>query len=111
MSSLLSSRLYDQTTFYQAFEKDLRDARHSVLIESLFITTKRMAQLMPLLLKLRRKGVQVIVNTRCPLEHYDEYRPLATSAVVEMQKLGVNVLYTGKHHRKLAIIDGEILWE
>jgi hypothetical protein len=28
-----------------------------------------------------------------------------------MQELGVIVLYTVKLHRKLAVIDGEILWE
>ena len=28
-----------------------------------------------------------------------------------MQEIGIKVFYTIKHHRKLAIIDEEILWE
>jgi hypothetical protein len=28
-----------------------------------------------------------------------------------LQSIGVEVLYTGGHHRKLAIIDRQILWE
>jgi hypothetical protein len=28
-----------------------------------------------------------------------------------MQDIGITVLYTVRHHRKLAIIDSEILWE
>lgn len=111
MNSLLVSRLYDQNTFYKAFEKDLRKARHSVLIESPFITIKRFEYLLPILRKLRARGVQVIVNTRSPEEHEGEYRYQTTCAVNEMLRLDVTVLFTGKLHRKLAIIDNEILWE
>jgi len=42
MNSLFSSRLYNQNTFYDAFIKDLRKAKSLVIIESLFITEKRM---------------------------------------------------------------------
>jgi quercetin dioxygenase-like cupin family protein len=37
MNSLLSSRLYDNETFYRAFEKDLRHATERVIIERLHI--------------------------------------------------------------------------
>ena len=111
MNSLLSSRLYDQNTFYPAFTKDLRRARHNVLIESPFITLKRFENLLPILCRLRARGVQVVVNTRSPEEHQGEYCNQAASAVIEMHRLGVTVFFTGKHHRKLAIIDKEILWE
>ncbi len=111
MNSLLSSRLYDQNTFYPAFTKDLQRARHSVLIESPFITTKRFEYLLPILRKLRARGAQVIVNTRCPEEHEGEYRYQSTLAVSELHRLGATILFTGKLHRKLAIIDKEILWE
>jgi len=111
MNSLLTSQLYDHTTFYKAFEKDLKRAHYSVLIESPFITEKRMNELLPLLSLLRYRGIQTIVNTRSPVEHEVEYRRQAALAVSDMLNLGVIVLYTGKHHRKLAIIDSEILWE
>lgn len=111
MNNLISSRLYDHNTFYKAFEKDLKGARYSVLIESPFITSRRMDHLLPILRRLRRKDVRVVVNTRSPEEHDGEYRYQAATALFAMQKLGVVVLYTGKHHRKLAIIDNGILWE
>lgn len=106
-----NSALFDNNTFYRAFERDLRRARQSVIIESPFITSRRMEHLLPILLKLRRKGVRVVVNTRCPEEHNEEYAIQAEDAVVVMQDLGVRVFYTVKHHRKLAVIDDEILWE
>ena len=106
-----NSALFDNNTFYKAFERDLRRARHSVIIESPFITRRRMEHLLPLLMKLRRNGVRIVVNTRNPEEHNEEYAIQAENAVVAMQDIGIKVLYTVKHHRKLAIIDEEVLWE
>lgn len=111
MNDLLSSRLYDNTNFYKTFKKDLNRARLSVIIESPFITTKRIEELLPILRKLRQRGVRITVNTRDPKEHDAEYEYQARCAVYAMQELDVTVLYTVKHHRKLAIIDSEILYE
>ncbi|MFO0971376.1 MAG: phospholipase D-like domain-containing protein [Candidatus Saccharimonadales bacterium] len=106
-----NSELFDSDSFYKAFERDLRSAKHSVIIESPFITSRRMEYLLPILIKLRRNGVRVVVNTRDPKEHNEEYAIQAEDVIATMQEIGVKVLYTVKHHRKLAIIDGEILWE
>ena len=106
-----NSALFDNSTFYKAFERDLRRARQSVIIESPFITRRRMEHLLPILTKLCRKGVQIVVNTRNPEEHNEEYAVQADDAVAAMQDIGIKVLYTVKHHRKLAIIDEEVLWE
>lgn len=106
-----NSALFDNNTFYEAFERDLRRARHSVIIESPFITRRRMEHLLPLLTKLRRKGVRIVINTRNPREHNEEYAIQAVDAIADMQDIGIKVLYTVKHHRKLAIIDKEVLWE
>lgn len=106
-----NSTLFDNNTFYRAFERDLRRARQSVIIESPFITSRRMEHLSPIFAKLRRKGVRIVVNTRNPEEHNEEYAVQAENAVAAMQDMGIKVLYTVKHHRKLAIIDVEVLWE
>ena len=106
-----NSALFDNNTFYKAFERDLRHARQSIIIESPFITRRRMEHLLPMFTKLRHKGVRIVVNTRNPEEHNEEYAVQAENAVAAMQNIGVKVLYTVKHHRKVAIIDVEILWE
>lgn len=109
-SSTGGVRMYDEQSFYRAFEKDLYSARKSVIIESPFITLRRIEELLPVVIKLRRKGVSVTVNTRNPIEHDEEYEMQALIAVEKLQGLGVKVLYTVKHHRKLAIIDGMVAW-
>jgi len=111
MNSFISSRLYNNETFYVAFTSDLRNAKRSVIIESPFITAKRMNGMTLILRGLRRAGVSIIVNTRNPDEHDAEYAAQAVRAISTMQDMGFTVLYTVKHHRKLAIIDGELLWE
>lgn len=106
-----STSLYDQNTFYKAFERDLVSARQEVIIECPFITERRMNVLLPIFAKMRRRNVKVIVNTRNPDEHDGDYRYQAINAVAAMQDLGIIVLYTVGHHRKLAIIDRRVVYE
>jgi phosphatidylserine/phosphatidylglycerophosphate/cardiolipin synthase-like enzyme len=111
MNSLSSSKLYDNETFYKAFKKVLENTHRSVLIESPFIATRRMDNLFPVLRRLRQQGVHIVVNTRKPEENDNGYGLQTIYAIQAMQQMGILVLYTVKHHRKLAIIDSEILWE
>lgn len=108
--AICASRLYDNTTFYRVFINDLQYATRCVYIESPFITKKRVDDILPVLSTLRKRGVPITVNTRHPEEHNGAYINQAYDAIAEMQTLGVRVLYTVKHHRKLAIID-DTLWE
>jgi len=105
------SGLYDQNTFDKQFLKDIARARNSLVIESPFIRVNRVEQLIPVIAKLRRRGVSVIINTRSPEEHDDIYETQATDAITMLQNLGVTVLFTVKHHRKIAVIDREVFYE
>lgn len=110
-SETFVSSLYDQETFYKAFLRDVRGCRSQLIIESPFITSKRSRTFMPIFKQLRKRGVRIIINTRRPEEHDGIYAQQAAEAIAMFQTLGVTVLYTGGHHRKLAIIDSEIIWE
>lgn len=96
------STLYDQDTFYRAFMRDLLHSKDEVIIESPFITEKRMRTLLPIFTKLR---------SRNPNEHDGDYYYQALNAIYELQALGVTVLYTAGHHRKLAILDRKVVYE
>ena len=106
-----SSRLYNEQTFYRTFERDLASCNHEVIIESPFMTTRRLKTLLPLFQKLINRGVKVIVNTKPPYEHEDFLHFEAREGIAMLHDVGVEVLYTGGHHRKLAIFDRQILWE
>lgn len=82
------------------------------MIECPFITNRRLNQLLPDLQKLKAQKIRVIVNTRDPQANDDEYhRADAHVAISKLQHLGVQVLFTGGHHRKLVIIDRTVLYE
>ncbi len=91
-------------------QKTWRGARHEVVIESPFISLRRLKYLLPIFRKLARRKVRIIINTK-PSEEQAEYGIQATECIALLQQLGVEVLITGGHHRKLAIIDRQILHE
>lgn len=110
-SDLAISRLYNERTFYRAFEYGLKRCKHEAIIESPFITLRRVDGLLPIIGLLRQRGVVLVINTK-PLEEHDAAtQPQAREALAKLQKIGVKVLVTGGHHRKLAIIDQKILYE
>ena len=109
---IANSDLFDETTFYPAFVADMLNSRREVIIESPFITSERMNTLWPTLRKINNKGVQVVIVTRDPREHEETYDVQAEKEIQMCEQEGIHVLLcTGNHHRKLAIIDREIVWE
>jgi len=109
---LLNSKLFNEDTFYPAFLKDLNKCHSELIIECPFITYKRLNHLLPTLQKLKVRKVRIVINTRDPHEHDEKrWRDEAHRALATLQREGIQVLYTGGHHRKLAILDRCILYE
>lgn len=109
-SILPASRLYNQTNFYPAFERDLSNAKLRVVIESPFIASRRFYALLPVLQKALSSGVAIVVNTRDPREHEPLMRAHVEKCVEVLHDIGVTVLYTGALHRKIAFID-DVVYE
>lgn len=107
----LSSKLYDQNTFDNQFMCDLRKARKSVIIESPFLRTARVEKFIPIFHRLKKRGMTILLNTK-PLEEHDEiYKLQVRKSLSLLQSAGVDVIFTVKHHRKLAIIDRQVIYE
>lgn len=111
MLSKYSSCLLDQTNFYKVFNKDIKKTRKLLLIESPFLTTKRVTALLPIFNILIDNGIRIIVNTKPFEEHGPLLQIQATIAIERLQSLGIEVYMTIGHHRKLAVIDDDILYE
>ncbi len=110
-TALSDSRLFNERTFYASFLDDARRCRGELIIESPFMTSKRINRLLPVVRDLRERGVKVVVNTREPQEHDEPMLRESQRGVAALQSLGVEVLFTGGHHRKLVILDRKILYE
>lgn len=111
-NELLKSRLYNETSFYGAFSRDLLNAERSVIIESPYLTEKRALQFVKLFKKLKKRGVRIRINTRNPRHHEKLLEIQAWKAMKILRAHGVKV-YTcnDMRHRKLAIIDDRIMWD
>ena len=111
-NDLVSSSLFDETTFYQKFINDLKRCEKEVIIESPYITNSRAQLLRPIFQNLVDRGIKVYIITRHPQEHEEGLMVQAEGEIAEFEIMGVQVLLcSGNHHRKLAILDRKILWE
>jgi hypothetical protein len=91
--------------------RDLKNCTSEAVIESPFITSNRVASLLPIFDRMRSRNVRIIVNTRHPAEHDAPYGTQTWRAIQRMQDMGIQMLFTGGHHRKLVILDRRVLWE
>lgn len=111
-NKMFKTSLFDETTFYKQFERDLLHAEREVVIESPFITNGRTLKLCSVFEKLISKGVKIYVITRDPKKHLKQMKYQAEEVIEYFERIGVQVFVTtNNHHRKLAIIDRDILWE
>lgn len=109
---LANSKLFDEKTFFPQFINDLHKCQHEVIIESPYITTKRVNNFIPVFQQLLDREVSIYVITRDPKEHDSPMVVEAEKAITTFEFMGVQpLLCLGNHHRKLAILDREILWE
>jgi hypothetical protein len=108
-----NSKLFTQNDFYKHFTHDLIECKNEVIIESPYMTSSRLELLYPVFNKLIGKKVRLHIITRDPVDHDDEYmRDQATNEMLYCMELGINiVLLKGYHHRKIAILDRNVVWE
>jgi hypothetical protein len=72
-NGLVSSSLLNQDTFYGVFKRDLAQAQHEVIIESPFISFKRLNYLLPTFRTLLRHQVRIVINPKHPEEQEASY--------------------------------------
>ncbi len=109
---LLTSQLFDDRSFYKAFIHDLRRSEAEVIIESPYLTKRRAYELAPIFKKLNKRGVKIRINTRIPQHHTRDLCEQSLQAIQILKNLGVRVFVCRDYrHRKVAIIDGTVLWE
>ncbi len=111
-SGLIYSKLFDEKTFYNAFLQDIKNCKKEIIIESPFIASTRMNDFRSVFKKKIERGLKIYIFTRDPQEHEPVMALQAEAEIQFFERIGVQTLIcVGNHHRKLAILDREILWE
>jgi hypothetical protein len=109
---LFLSSLHNEDTFYCQFITDLQNATKEVIIESPFITSKRLNTLLPIFTQLKSKNIAIFIITRDPKEHDKVMAVQSELGIQWFENIGIQVLLeNGGHHRKLAMIDKRITYE
>ena len=107
-----TSLLCNEHSFYEQFMKDLLQAKEEVIVESPYITMKRLKTLMPIFSQLTEKNVTLFIITRDPREHDEVMSVQSERGIRWFENMGIQVLIEGGgHHRKLAMIDKRITYE
>ena len=104
--------LFDEYTFFKAFSKDVKKAKHKVVIESPYITKRRAAEFAGLFLNHARKNLKITILTRNPDHHDGSMILQSIEGIKILRKSGIEVAcFDDLRHRKIALIDDEILWQ
>ncbi len=112
VSDFEKSQLFSETDFYQNFINDLLNAKQEIVIDSPYITKERVRTFAPIFGHLIKKGINIFILTRQPKEHNTIMKYQAIDEIRNFEDIGITVLpFIGYVHRKLAIIDRNILWE
>jgi transcriptional regulator with XRE-family HTH domain len=109
---------YTEETFYEPFYADLWDAVSHVIICSPFIRPYRLDLVLPQLIALLERGVQVCVFLQDPAYNQNTTEEMHSQSPEEFKFLvdklynaGVHVVTRPYIHQKIALIDGKIVYE
>jgi len=99
-----------QVDFYRLLSSDIMKAQNCVIIYSPFITSDRLAFLLPQFQAATEKGVQIFVITKAFSERSKS--ELATIRIIEKQlsEIGIILIHKLRMHEKLVFIDDDITW-
>ncbi|MBY0550802.1 MAG: helix-turn-helix domain-containing protein [Candidatus Obscuribacterales bacterium] len=114
------TQAYNQDTFWIEFEKDLARAQARVIVQSPFVSHRRLQQLKPLFSTLRKKNILICVFLQQPyswgarhqLTAADAERNAEIETALEwFAAAEIHANLRRDIHEKLAIIDNKVLWE
>ncbi len=115
--------IYTQDTFWARFIDDLRMAKALVLIQSPFLSDRRLNEISDILVSLISRGVTVCVFIQEPLywrtwRTKDALSPeiireikATENRIKRLQSLDVHVNLRSNIHEKLAVIDDFVIWD
>ena len=104
------SGIFTEGTFYEAFRKDLMDAKESIVIFSPYITQNGTSRWMDILTHKIAQGIRVRLVARPLGDQGGVLENELEENIRNIIKTGVVVDLRARMHEKFAIIDQEILW-
>jgi predicted RNA-binding Zn-ribbon protein involved in translation (DUF1610 family) len=102
--------IFDEAMFERALERDISDAKQSVVIFSGYITPTRVGKLGDLFRAKIAEGVKIRCVTRPPQTNGSIPQPQGREALNMLEGIGVTVDCRAKIHQKVCLVDNRIVW-
>lgn len=103
--------VFNQDTFYENFTRDLADAQFQVLLQSPFLSTRRIKDLQRQLRACTQRGVRVCIFVQALRRGDSTQQESLDEAARYLVSLGGHVTFRPRIHEKLAVIDETVLWD
>lgn len=105
-----ANSIYDFETYVKIYEKDLAEAKESVVISSPTLSTKKVHRLIDMMSQKYEAGVKITIVTW----HHDVYKygrdDVPMELLEELRKAGFEVRFMSETCERFAVIDDEIVW-
>lgn len=101
---------FKASEFRAALERDLHEAKKSVVVFSGFVTVKAVERLLPILLAKRAQGVRIRCVTRPPANNGSMGHDQGGAALRLLKDAGVAVDTRWGLHEKAVVVDEEVVW-
>lgn len=102
--------IFDGKSYFEPLMEDLRKAKSSILISSMYVSGKRLKEMKELLIEKFREGVWITLNIR-PLNEYSEvHRKGLSEVLLDLEENGIFVCYTKENYLKFVMMDHELIW-
>lgn len=99
-----------QVDFYRLLANDLCNAQQRTIIYSPFITTNRLAFLLPQIQAAIERGVQIYVITKAHSERSKTEMSTIRKTEAQLSEVGAVVIHKLRMHEKLVFIDDDVTW-
>lgn len=110
LESTTERLIVTQELFYKYLFSDLKSAKYEITIYSPFITSSRLAYILPQLQAAVERGVMVYIITKTLQERNENELPVYRDLEKTLSIVGANVIHKLRMHEKLVFIDENIVW-
>ena len=99
-----------QADFFRLLSSDLSRAQNRIIIYSPFMTSDRLAFLLPQLQAATSRSIKVFIETKSHSERSKSELPQIKKIETQLSEIGAAVMHKLRMHEKLVFIDQDITW-
>jgi len=106
----LDEGIFDRDNYFLPLMEDIKNARHSILISTTFITRRKLDIMIETLIRMYQNGVRITINIKMLEEYTDIHRRNIAQILQELENHGIRIIYTSGNYLKFMMVDNKVIW-